>query len=55
MWHACERRENCTQFWWVSLKERDHLEDLSIDGRMGSKWILGDCLGGCELDSAGAE
>jgi hypothetical protein len=24
-----------------SQKERDHLEDECIDGRMGSEWILG--------------
>jgi hypothetical protein len=24
-----------------SQKERDHLEDQGVDGRMGSEWILG--------------
>jgi hypothetical protein len=24
MWHAWERREKCTRFWWEGLKERDH-------------------------------
>jgi hypothetical protein len=24
-----------------SHKERDHLEDEGVDGRMGSEWILG--------------
>jgi hypothetical protein len=23
MWHAWERREKCTTFWWESPKERD--------------------------------
>jgi hypothetical protein len=36
MWHAWERREKCTRFWWDSLKERDHLEDQDIGGKMGS-------------------
>jgi hypothetical protein len=40
MWHAWERREKCTRFWWESQKERDHLEDQGVDGRMGSEWIL---------------
>jgi hypothetical protein len=41
MWHTWERRENCTRFWWESLKGRDHLEDQGIGGKMGSEWILG--------------
>jgi hypothetical protein len=41
MWHACERREKCTRFGWESPKERDHLEDQVVDGKMGSEWILG--------------
>jgi hypothetical protein len=41
MWHAWERRENCTRFWWESQKERDHSEDHSLGGRMGSERILG--------------
>jgi hypothetical protein len=46
MWHARERREECTRFWWESPKERDHLEDQDIGGKMGSEWILGDWLEG---------
>jgi hypothetical protein len=33
-------------FWWESQKERDHLEDEGIDGRMVSEWILGRLAGG---------
>jgi len=29
-----------TDFWLGNLKERDHLEHLSIDGRIILKWIL---------------
>jgi hypothetical protein len=32
MWHAWERREKCTKFWWESPKERVHLEDQGVDG-----------------------
>jgi hypothetical protein len=45
MWHAWERGETCTGFWWVSPKEKDHLEDQGVDGRMGSKWTLGIFVG----------
>jgi hypothetical protein len=45
MWDAWERGETCTGFWWESPKEKDHLEDEGVDGRMGSKWTLGDWLG----------
>jgi hypothetical protein len=41
MWHAWERRENCTRFWWGSPKERGHLEDQGVGERMESEWILG--------------
>jgi hypothetical protein len=41
MWHAWERREKCTRFWFESPKERDHLEDQDTGGNMGSEWILG--------------
>jgi hypothetical protein len=34
MWHAYERREKCTGFWWESPKERDHSENLGVDGSM---------------------
>jgi hypothetical protein len=36
----------CTRIWWESQKERDHLEDQSVDGRMGSEWVLGRLAGG---------
>jgi hypothetical protein len=32
--------------WWENLKERDHLKDQDVDGRMGSEWILGRLVGG---------
>jgi hypothetical protein len=35
MWHAWERREKCTRFWWESPKERDHLEDQGVDKEDG--------------------
>jgi hypothetical protein len=34
------------RFWWESKKERDHLEDEGVDGRMESEWILGRLCGG---------
>jgi hypothetical protein len=27
-------------FWWGNLRERDHLEDPHVDGRMLLIWIL---------------
>jgi len=29
-----------TGFWWGNLRERDHLEDPSIDGRIILRWIF---------------
>jgi hypothetical protein len=56
MWHAWERGETCRGFWWEGPKENVHLEDEGVDGRMGSKWILGRLVeGGCGMDSPGSE
>jgi hypothetical protein len=46
MWHARESWGKCIRFWWDSQKERDHLEDQGVDGRMGSESILGRLAGG---------
>jgi hypothetical protein len=38
------RREIHTGFWW-ELKERDHFEDLGMDGSTILKWILNKYVG----------
>jgi len=32
MWYVWERVEVNTGFWWGNLRERNHLEDLGVDG-----------------------
>jgi hypothetical protein len=34
------RGEVCIGFWWGNLRERDHLEDPSINGRIILRWII---------------
>jgi hypothetical protein len=29
-----------TGFWWGSLRERDHFEDLGVDGSIILRWIF---------------
>jgi len=29
-----------TGFWWGSLRERDHLGDPGVDGRLTLRWIF---------------
>jgi len=36
MW---ERRER-TGFWWGDVRERDHLKDQGVDGKIILKWIF---------------
>jgi hypothetical protein len=36
-----ERRgEVCTGFWWRNLRERDHLGEPGVDGRIILRWIF---------------
>jgi hypothetical protein len=30
----------CARFYWESPKERDHLEDQVVGGKLGSEWML---------------
>ena len=34
------REEAYTGFWWGNLKERDHLGDPGLDGRIILRWIF---------------
>jgi len=40
MWHIWAIREKHTGFWSGNLKERYHLEDTGIEGRIILKWTL---------------
>jgi hypothetical protein len=35
---ACKRSGMYREFWWGSQKERDHLEDLDVGGRIVLKF-----------------
>ena len=39
-----------TGFGWGNLKEREHLKDAGVDGRIILKWISGSGMWGHELD-----
>jgi hypothetical protein len=40
MWHVWEIGKVHIGFWWGEMRERDHLEDLSVSGRIILKWIF---------------
>jgi hypothetical protein len=33
MWQVRERGDVHTGFWWINLREREHLGDFGVDGR----------------------
>jgi len=37
---VCGRGKAYTGLWWGSLKERDHLGDPGVDGRVILRWIF---------------
>jgi len=40
------KREGYTGFWWGKLRERNHLEDPGVDGRIILRWIFRKWNGG---------
>jgi hypothetical protein len=47
-----KKGETYTGFWWGNLKERDHFEDLTVDGRIMLKGSSGSGMWGYGLDRA---
>jgi len=43
-----------TGFWWGNLRERDHLDDPGLDGRIIFKWIFRKWGVGHELERCGS-
>jgi hypothetical protein len=43
-----------TEFWWRNLRERDHLEDPDVDGKVILRWIFRKWVGGHGLDGSGS-
>jgi hypothetical protein len=37
-----------TGFWWGNLRERDHMEDPGVDGRIVLIWIFRKWVGGMD-------
>jgi len=40
MWHMWKTGHVCRGFWWRDMRERGHLEDIRVDGRIILIWIF---------------
>jgi hypothetical protein len=40
MWHVWGREDAYTELWWGNLRERGHLGDPGIDGKIILRWIF---------------
>jgi hypothetical protein len=47
---SVEERKGACRFWWENLREGDHLEDASIDGKIIVRWIFRKLNVGHRLD-----
>ena len=48
-----ERGEAYTGYWWGNLRDRDHLGDPGVDGRVTLRWIFRKWDGGHGLECSG--
>jgi hypothetical protein len=48
MWHVWRTGEVQTGLWWEDLRERDHFENVDVDGRIILKCIFKQWDGGME-------
>jgi len=49
---ACGRGGVHTGFWWENLRERDHLRDPGVDGRIILRWMFRKCDVGASTGSS---
>jgi hypothetical protein len=45
MWHVWKTVGGAYRIWWGDIREREHLVDLDLDGKIIVTWILKMCGG----------